>query len=148
MKEANTPQHPGEEVLLHIDLNYVLYPHSGEIWSHLVKRTIGSRSNGCPVHEGYSRIGIKGKFLKYHHVVFYMYYRRWPRQQLDHKNKDKNDNRPENLEEVSNAENQARRWGKNVSRETLSQIAKTASTGIHGAIEFLDIAGKMKQVNQ
>jgi len=126
MKEPNTPQHPGEEILRHIDEHYLFYPHSGEIWSHLRQRTIGTRSNGCPVHDGYMRIRIGKKTLKFSHVAFYLFYRRWPRQQIDHADGDKSNHKPDNLREASNAENQYFRnmrlhW-QNVSRETLEAV--------------------------
>jgi hypothetical protein len=52
------------------------------------------------------------------HVVWLIKHGRWPKDgmHLDHKNDDPSDNRPDNLVEVTQAENQAKRRGRTVSR--------------------------------
>lgn len=111
-KEANTPLLPSDEVLLYIKENFVLNNKTGEIFSWGRRMIVGTTSNGCKIHDGYSRIRTCGKTLKYHHVVFFLSRGRWPELQVDHINGNKYDNRPENLEEVTNAENQKRRNAK------------------------------------
>lgn len=107
--EANTPKDPGEEVKSFIRKNYRLNPKNGAIFSLIAKRFIGSNSDGCPVHDGYRRIRIGERTLKYAHIVFFLHTGRWPRHQLDHKDHNKRNNAPWNLEEVTNEENQKRR---------------------------------------
>ena len=107
--EANTPKDPGAETKAFIRKNYRLNPENGAIYSVLSKKYIGSNSDGCPVHDGYRRVRIGDRTLKYAHIVFYLFHGRWPRRQLDHKDHNKRNNAPWNLEEVTNSENQMRR---------------------------------------
>jgi HNH endonuclease len=65
-------------------------------------------------------IGWKGSVVSvpHSHVVWLMKHGRWPRDgfNLDHENDDPMDNRPDNLKEVTRAENQRKRRGRIVSR--------------------------------
>jgi len=54
---------------------------------------------------GYVRLSINGRALKAHRVVWAMIYGKWPDGVIDHINGDTSDNRPENLRDVSHAEN-------------------------------------------
>lgn len=110
-KRHNDPEAPPQAFLDFMRENYILVSDD-LIYSLKVGRYIGTRSNGCAVHDGYARVKVNiregEKFFKYHHVTFFLYYGRWPRKQLDHPN-DKNNHMPELLEEVTDAENQKRR---------------------------------------
>ncbi len=112
VKKHNDPEAPPQAFLDFMREHYVLV--SDDLLYSLRKgRFIGTRSNGCAVHDGYARIKVNlpregAKFFKYHHVTFFLFYGRWPRKQLDHPN-DKNNHMPELLEEVTDAENQKRR---------------------------------------
>lgn len=105
----NIPKHPGDEVLNYIDQNFLIVWATGAIFSIKTKKWIGTKSNGCSVHDGYARIVVRGKFLKYHHVVWYMTRRYWPDKQVDHIDGKKNNHRPDNFRMVTDAENQAYR---------------------------------------
>ena len=111
-RNVNDPIEPPEAFLKFMRENYILV-HDDLIFSLRSWRYIGTRSNGCEIHDGYKRIKVNipegEKFFKYHHVVFFLYYGRWPRLQVDHVGGKKWDNRPDNLEEVTNTENQKRR---------------------------------------
>lgn len=112
-KHKNVPRHPGRRVLKFIRENYFLHREHGIITTNSrrasVRQEIGTKSNGSPVHDGYRRIRTQGKTLKFHHVVFFLDRGRWPRRQVGHLDGDKSNNRPHNLEEQTDAENQADR---------------------------------------
>src|SRR5258706_15640017 len=54
----------------------------------------------------------------YSHVVWFLTYGRWPKKgyHLDHINDNPSDNRPENLQEITEAENHKKRRGKRIYR--------------------------------
>lgn len=58
---------------------------------------------------GYVRIQYKGELLSAHRVAWALYYGAWPAMFLDHKNRDRSDNRIENLRECTHAENMRNR---------------------------------------
>lgn len=113
-RRHNDPIDPGPVVREHIARSFFLCAETGRVWSRRSRRFIGTKSNGCAIHDGYARIVIRhpdtgrNVFLKFHHVVFFLYRGRWPRLQIDHPG-DKTDHRPHLLEEVTDAENQRRR---------------------------------------
>lgn len=111
-RKHNDPETPPPAFLEYMRENYVLVSDD-LIFSLRSSKFIGTRSNGCSIHDGYKRIKVNisagEKFFKYHHVVFFLYHGRWPRQQVDHIGGAKHDMRPENLQEVTDAENQRRR---------------------------------------
>ncbi len=55
--------------------------------------------------KGRKRVYIEGRTYAVSHVVFAMHFNRWPKNQLDHINRNKTDNRIENLREATNQEN-------------------------------------------
>lgn len=54
---------------------------------------------------GYIEIGFKGRIYKAHRLAWLLYYGDWPKNQIDHINGTKHDNRIENLREVSSRQN-------------------------------------------
>lgn len=72
---------------------------------------------GCVNSEGYWHVQIDGKKYKSHRLVWLYMTGAWPKNQTDHINGIRGDNRIENLREATNAENQqnrsARGHGKN-----------------------------------
>lgn len=60
---------------------------------------------GCVEPQGYIRIRIKNKLYKAHRLAWLYTYGIWPKDQIDHINGVRNDNRICNLREASNAEN-------------------------------------------
>ncbi|MBP6738768.1 MAG: HNH endonuclease [Leptospiraceae bacterium] len=58
---------------------------------------------------GYAQIGLKGKIYRTHRIVWFLYYNSWPKNQIDHINGIRDDNRIENLREVTIRENQQNR---------------------------------------
>lgn len=58
---------------------------------------------------GYRRVCINGKQLRAHRIAWFIYHGAMPNDQVDHVNRNRDDNRISNLRDVSNAENQRNR---------------------------------------
>ena len=56
-------------------------------------------------HKGYERVSVLGKRYKAHRVAWALHYGEWPKDEIDHINGVRNDNRIENLRVVSHKEN-------------------------------------------
>lgn len=114
----NTPIKPPQAtldfMLEHYHMTYSMPGHKNHPWVNIHSgfkgRTVGTAANGCDVHDGYKRIRTKGKTYKYHHVVWFLRYKEWPAQQLNHKDGNKLNCHPDNLEYSNDAANQADRW--------------------------------------
>jgi len=81
-------------------------PITGEITSRVNRRKakIG-KILGCLDGSGYVDISICNKKYKAHRLAWLLYYGEWPKNQIDHVNGIKNDNRILNLRECSTHEN-------------------------------------------
>ena len=55
--------------------------------------------------KGYRRGAVFGRMLRAHRVAWAIYYGEWPKDEIDHINGDKSDNRICNLRDVNRAEN-------------------------------------------
>lgn len=62
-------------------------------------RTDRKNSDGSLDKDGYLIIKVKGKQFKAHRIVWLLNYGKFPMKELDHKNRNKLDNRIENLRE-------------------------------------------------
>lgn len=60
---------------------------------------------GTPHNKGYRSVCIDRRWLLTHRILFAMDKGYWPKNQIDHINGDKLDNRSNNLREVTNAQN-------------------------------------------
>ena len=81
-------------------------PETGEMWWIVRKPRVKvgaviTRTGG----HGYRQVKINGKTYLQHRLAWKMVFGYWPKEQIDHKNGDKQDNRIENLREVSNSTN-------------------------------------------
>jgi HNH endonuclease len=63
---------------------------------------------GCLDNRGYRYIRIDGRLLLAHRIAWAMCYGRWPKE-IDHKNRDKSDNRIANLRSATRSQNNANR---------------------------------------
>lgn len=69
------------------------------------------KSVGTLGKDGYLRIMIDGKRYLVHRVVYLLTHGHWPLQQIDHIDRNKINNRPNNLRDVSPKENTANSVG-------------------------------------
>jgi hypothetical protein len=77
---------------------------SGAIRSDRVGKMVGSNGAG-----GYIRLIIKGRGYQAHRLAWFYMTGRWPKEQIDHINLDKTDNRFVNLREATQSQNQTHR---------------------------------------
>ena len=72
-------------------------------------RAWNTRYSGRPAgytgREGYTVIGVFGRILFAHRMAWAIYYGEWPKDEIDHINRCKSDNRIENLRRVGRSEN-------------------------------------------
>ena len=92
-------------------------------WRKTTMRTdlLGKQAGCLHTVQGYIEIGIGNKLYKAHRLVWLYVYGRFPKEDLDHINRKRSDNRLENLREVpryQNAQNQS--------------LRKTSKTGLMG----------------
>ena len=64
---------------------------------------------GCPEGGGYLQIRVCSRGYKAHRLAWLHVYGEWPKEQLDHINRNRSDNRIANLREVTNKQNQQNR---------------------------------------
>lgn len=64
---------------------------------------------GATTRQGYLQTEIKGKQYKIHRLAWFLYHNKWPEGQIDHINRDKQDNRIVNLRDVTQSVNQHNR---------------------------------------
>lgn len=63
------------------------------------------REAGSVMFDGYRRIGIDGEQYRAHELVWFLARGEWPDFFIDHKNLDRDDNRPDNLRRATHAQN-------------------------------------------
>lgn len=89
------------------DLNYE--PSTGEFIWNVSKRSVkkGTKA-GCKMTNGYIAIRVNNKLYLAHRIAFYKMFGRFPNQ-IDHINRVRDDNRLENLREVTPRKNSTNR---------------------------------------
>lgn len=83
------------------------YKDGNLIWKVAKAKNIKPGKIAGTLHPtGYINIIIDGKLYKAHRLIWLYHHGKWPSKLIDHINRNKSDNRIENLREVSNQENQ------------------------------------------
>lgn len=77
-----------------------------------MKREVGSRTGYNHKTKKYRIVSIDGRNYKEHILVWVFFYKNYPKRQIDHKNRIKDDNRIDNLRMLTGFQNQQNR-GKN-----------------------------------
>lgn len=68
-----------------------------------------SKQAGTPDHYGYLVFSVDGKQYKAHRLAWLYIHREWPKGQIDHKNRNKQDNRIANLRDATICQNRQNR---------------------------------------
>lgn len=100
-KDPHIPTKPKLWLARHIVKNFVY--RDGDIY---YKNSPTAKVGSVDYSNGYVRTQIKGRRVAIHHIVWFLNKRYWPRQQLDHIDRNRQNNKIENLREVTTAENQ------------------------------------------
>jgi hypothetical protein len=117
-----------EKELIDYIKKYFIYNKDGTF-----TRTDRRNSTGSFDKDGYLIIKIKGKQYKAHRLVFAYFNNRFPKKEIDHINRDRKDNRIENLREVNRTENV---------RNTTKKI--NPDTGVYGVYKDKSTKGLKK----
>lgn len=100
---------PRESKVDHLIESYFIYDHiSGFVYNKIKRsnKTLSGHRAGCLNKvDGYLYIGIQGRLFSVHRLVWRIYTGFWPRQQIDHINGIRSDNRICNLREATPREN-------------------------------------------
>ena len=106
MNRKNLTEAELQELLLRMKKNYTYDAKSGRLTSSRLGRAIKGKKLGKKGYLGVSCLIDKRQVYVYlHHAVWAICKGCWPAQPLDHINGNKQDNRIENLREVSQSEN-------------------------------------------
>ena len=106
-----------EEIIRYIQEKFVYNPDG------TFTRKDRSGGSGSLDKDGYRIIKIKGKQYKAHRLVFAFFNGRFPKDELDHINHVRSDNRIENLREVSRTEN--------ILNRVIAPNSKTGYVGVY-----------------
>ena len=106
----------------HID-NYLYYEEGKLFWKNRSSsyKYLNGKQAGHFNKDGYNVVSVKCRYIYAHRIVFFMHYRYWP-EEVDHKNRDRSDNRIENLRPCTISQNRrnsglrtdATPYGKNI----------------------------------
>jgi hypothetical protein len=86
--------------------NLLWRPKSGDTWRERAWNTsYAGTVAGSREVMGYLVVGVFGKLWKTHRIAWAIYYGEWPKEELDHINGDRTDNRIANLRAATRQEN-------------------------------------------
>ena len=101
--------------------------------------------NSCANHSnGYFQIGISGKLYKAHRLAWMYMHGEWPKDQIDHINRDKIDNRIDNLREASSAQNNQNVGLRSDNASGIKGVTYYKITGKW--VAKINISGKLKHI--
>lgn len=88
-----------------------LFSYDGKnlLWKKTITRKKTGSIAGCSQNTGHRQIKIDGKIYLAHRLIWMFHYGLWPKNDIDHVNGIRNDNRIENLREATRQENCANR---------------------------------------
>lgn len=92
---------------------------------------------GCPNRRGYIVLTLLGFKCTAHRLAWLLHYREWPKQVIDHINRDKADNRIANLRDVAQAVNVRNRVAIVSAGKAKARIEKVASGRFRAVVQVL-----------
>lgn len=95
---------------------------------------------------GYRQVNILGKVLKAHRVAWFLHYKVWPEQEIDHINCNKSDNRISNLRLVSRKEQIRNIRTRKDSKTQIKGVHYDKTRGNYQA--FIHVDGKRKHLGR
>ena len=97
-----------EDLLKQLRENFTYDPSTGKFFQHHSEKSgfIPGQEVGAK-NRGYRRLCVGGKLVRAHIAAWAMHYGVWPSGQIDHENRNKADNRIENLRIATKSQNQA-----------------------------------------
>lgn len=114
-------------------------------------RSVVGTVAGCPDKDGYIRIRVDYKRYPAHRLAFFYMTGDWPREQVDHINLVKSDNRWDNLREATAGQNAANRSVRPAKKELKGAYrdgrAWKAVTGIGGKTRYLGYFETQEEAN-
>lgn len=94
------------------DINkFIIYDsHTGKLkwidhYHPVHKKALTGKEAGTLCKKGYLEVTFLNKKIRCHNIAWYLFYKKWPNNYLDHVNRIKTDNRIENLRDVTHKEN-------------------------------------------
>lgn len=98
-------------------------------WKISSAKFSGTEAGSCNGN-GYLQVHISGRICLAHRLAWVLAFGRWPKNNIDHLNGDKSDNRLSNLREATNSENQRNK-----------NLSKNCTSGAKG-VSFCKATGK------
>lgn len=104
------------------------------IWRNSRLSNLNGKPAGCVRKDGYKNVNINGRLILNHRVAFAIHNGKWPEKYIDHIDRNRTNNRPDNLREVDSRDNYINRG--------LQKTNKTGKRGVH----FCFAVGKWRAV--
>lgn len=95
---------PPQEILYHLKEHYMYDPDTGILYRYL-KTYLEYWSVGTYNADGYLSVQVKRRMFRIAHIAWFMHYGRWPVLEIDHIDRVRDNNRINNLREVTHDEN-------------------------------------------
>ena len=94
-------------MLTHKELRkLIIYKSDGKLlWSSVHLTHHGKEAGTARDRDGYYQIRVNDILYKVHRIIWYWHYGDWPKGQIDHINRNKGDNRIENLRDITQTQN-------------------------------------------
>lgn len=115
------------------------------VWAARTSRKvrIGSQA-GSTTNKGYRAIRIDGMLIQAHRIAWALHYGRWPEDQIDHRDGDRQNNRIANLRECLGGQNQQNMKRRSDNASGVQGVALHAQTGKWRA--YITVDGKRRHL--
>lgn len=99
LNEQHIPKQPTNEEIDYILSNFEYDSGTGTLYKYRIKRQVfvkvGAKNNG------YLMVIVSGREVYNHHVCWFLHYKIWPTMQIDHKDRNRSNNKIDNLREAT-----------------------------------------------